>query len=72
MGDELFRKIENRLLRGKALMEHMNSQQNNEAQPQTSLELFMHSEYSFPQEPGVTVERSVWAYRNRGRRLATV
>lgn len=72
MGDELFRKIENRLLRGKALMDNIASRKDSSAQQQTSLELFVQRRYSVPERPDVEIERHVWALRGREKRLATV
>lgn len=71
MGDELFRRIENRLLRGKVLMDHIR-QKNSGAPQQTSLELFMREEYSLPNRPDVEIERSVWAFRGREKKLAKI
>ncbi len=68
MGDELFRRIENRLLRGKLLMDHIS--QKNIVARQTSLELFMHEQYRQPNRPDVEVERRVWAFSGREKKLA--
>lgn len=72
MGDELFRKIENRLLRGKALMDNVASRKKIGAQQQMSLELFVQRRYSMPEKPDVEIERRVWAFRGREKRLAVV
>lgn len=66
MGNGLFRELENRLLRGKALAENINSQKNSGLQQQTSLELFMRRRYSTPERPDVEVEQKVWALRSPG------
>ncbi|MBI2144327.1 hypothetical protein HYU17_04230 [Candidatus Woesearchaeota archaeon] len=70
MHNNVFRRIENRLLRGKALFDY--EQTKGEKPQQTSLEIFMRRSYGIPERPDVDVERSVWGYRSRGKRLATV
>ena len=70
MSSELFSPIEKGLLKGKALSEQ---EENKVTAPgQARLELFFHKRYRLPERPDVEIERTVWAYRARGKRLAIV
>ena len=67
MESELISTIENRLLKGKALVEQGENKVT--APRQARLELFFHKRYSIPARPDVEIERTIVIYRSRGRRL---
>ncbi|MBI2141673.1 hypothetical protein HYU16_04605 [Candidatus Woesearchaeota archaeon] len=72
MGSSLVASMETRPIRGKPAMEHEgvgyeedDMEATQEPQQQTGMELLMRRSYSIPKRPGVKVERTVWAYRER-------
>ena len=74
MGSELFSTvIETKLLKGKALVEQTTGKQDKQNVPrQATLQLYLHKKYTIPARKDVEIERTVWTYRSRGKKLATV
>ncbi len=74
MGNSLVARMETRLMKGKPVMEQEGIDYEEDAVsiPQresagTHLELLVHRRYSLPERPDVEIERTVWAYRDRGK-----
>ena len=72
MGGSLVASMGTKPIREKPAMEHEGIDYEEdtiimpqEAQQQTGVELLMRRSYSIPKRPGVKVERTVWAYRER-------
>ena len=72
MGSSLVARMETRLMKEKPVMkeegigyEEDDLEATQEPQQQTGVELLMRRSYSIPKRPGVKVERTVWAYRER-------
>ncbi len=73
MESELLSSIEGRLLKGKTLVEQETNKQDRQSEPQqATLQIYSHRKHRIQTGQDVEIERTIWAYRNRGKKLGTV